>query len=115
LSRSIISDKYYILGLALSQMDGWVKEHKFHPAKKWRLDYANPGIKLAIEIEGGIWTLGRHTRGSGFKADMEKYNAASILGWGLLRYDSGTATDQKKGIIRIIEDVNNFIKIRGTK
>lgn len=63
-----------------------VPEFKFHSSRKWRFDYAIPEIKIAIECEGGIWTRGRHTRGKGYKADMEKYNAAVELGWKLLRF-----------------------------
>lgn len=62
------------------------KEFKFHDDRKWRIDYAYPDKKLAIEIEGGVWTKGRHTRGSGFIRDMEKYNALAEAGWRLLRY-----------------------------
>ena len=42
--------------------------------------------KVGIEIEGGAWTQGRHTRGKGFIADMEKYNHAALLGWRVLRF-----------------------------
>lgn len=63
-----------------------VPEYKFHPKRKWRFDYALPDQKLAIECEGGIWTNGRHTRGKGYKGDMEKYNAAIENGWKLLRF-----------------------------
>lgn len=63
-----------------------IPEFKFHPKRKWRFDYALPEMKLAIECEGGIWTNGRHTRGKGYKNDMEKYNEAVKLGWKLLRY-----------------------------
>ncbi len=65
---------------------GWVPEHKFHPTRKWRLDWADVKKKIAIETEGGVWVGGRHTSGSGFIKDMEKYNAAVLLGWKLLRY-----------------------------
>lgn len=41
---------------------------------------------IAVEIEGGIWTLGRHSRGKGMENDMIKYNAAAELGWRVLRY-----------------------------
>jgi very-short-patch-repair endonuclease len=63
-----------------------VSEYKFHPVRKWRFDYAYPEKRIAIEIEGGIYTAGRHTRGVGFAGDMEKYNAATMHGWSLLRY-----------------------------
>lgn len=63
------------------------KEYKFHPSRKWRLDYAWPDTKLAVEIEGAIWINGRHTRGSGFSKDMEKYNTLTLWGWHLLRFE----------------------------
>lgn len=61
-------------------------EYTFHPHRKWRFDYAWPLHKVAVEIEGGAFTQGRHTRGAGFIADMEKYNAAVLLGWRVLRF-----------------------------
>jgi very-short-patch-repair endonuclease len=61
-------------------------EYKFHPSRRWRIDYCYPDILLAIEIEGAIWQQGRHTRGSGFVKDMEKYNALTEAGYHLLRY-----------------------------
>lgn len=62
-----------------------VTEYQFHPKRKWRFDYAIPSHKIAIEVEGGAWINGRHNRASGFLKDMEKYNAAAVLGWRLLR------------------------------
>ncbi len=38
-----------------------------------------------MEVEGGAWTRGRHTRGKGFIGDMDKYNQAALLGYKLLR------------------------------
>lgn len=64
-----------------------VPEYRFHPTRKWRIDWyfeAN-GRRVALEVEGGVWTQGRHTRGSGFVKDMEKYNAISAAGIALLR------------------------------
>lgn len=65
-----------------------VREHKFHPTRRWKFDFAFPDAMLAIEAEGGIWSNGRHTRGSGYVADLEKYNQAVLLGWRVLRFDS---------------------------
>lgn len=62
------------------------REFRFHAQRKWRADFAVPARKLLIEIEGGAWTQGRHTRGNGFTADIEKYNAASCEGFTLLRF-----------------------------
>lgn len=60
-------------------------EYRFHPDRKWRFDYAWPDKMIALEVEGGVWSKGRHTRPSGFIGDMEKYNAAAVLGWRVIR------------------------------
>lgn len=62
-----------------------VKEHLFHPTRKWRLDYAVISHKIAIEVEGGVFTRGRHVRPIGFLNDIEKYNSATLLGWRIFR------------------------------
>jgi very-short-patch-repair endonuclease len=62
------------------------REYRFDPSRRWRIDYAWPDRKLLVELEGAIWVGGRHTRGSGFSKDCEKYNAASMLGYTLLRF-----------------------------
>jgi len=61
-------------------------EYRFHPQRRWRFDFAWPARKVACELEGGSWTKGRHTRGSGFAKDCEKYNAAAVRGWLVLRF-----------------------------
>lgn len=61
-------------------------EYKFHPLRKWRADYCWPIHKVLVEIDGGVWTQGRHTRGAGFLKDLEKLNAAALLGFRVLRY-----------------------------
>lgn len=65
-----------------------LREYKFHPVRLWRFDFAFVDHMLAVEIEGGIWTAGRHTTGTGFLHDIEKYNAATELGWRLLRFST---------------------------
>lgn len=62
-----------------------IPEFRFDRKRRWRFDYAWPEQKVALEVEGGVWIQGRHTRGSGFVKDMEKYNRAASLGWLVLK------------------------------
>ena len=60
-------------------------EHKFHPSRKWRFDFAHIPTKTAIEIEGGVGKMGRHQRPAGFREDCAKYFEAGLLGWRVFR------------------------------
>lgn len=64
------------------------REYRFAPPRRWRADFAVPARRLLLEVEGAIHTNGRHTRGSGYEADLEKYNAAALAGWTVLRYST---------------------------
>lgn len=70
-----------------------IPEHRFHPVRKWRWDYAYPASKLAIEVDGGVWVGGKHGRGSGIVKDHEKRNAGAVLGWRLLLVQPKQLTD----------------------
>ena len=87
--KSAARDSKYNLFIILMKQEGFTpnKEYKFHETRKWRFDFAFPNHKLAVEVEGAIWTNGRHTRGSGFIKDMEKYNTATESGWRILRFN----------------------------
>lgn len=60
-------------------------EVRFDSVRRWRFDYAWPKHRVALEVEGGAWSRGRHTRGSGFIADLEKYSEAAAQGWRVIR------------------------------
>jgi len=77
-----VTFSHVLRGLGLPEP---VAEHRFHATRKWRFDFAWPDLKVAVEVEGGIWVGGRHTRGKGFLADMEKYNNSAAAGWCVLR------------------------------
>jgi hypothetical protein len=75
----------------------YVPEYRFCIGRKWRFDWAVLGIRrkgtirgqavrMAIEINGSVWTQGRHTRGAGYIKDMEKRNFANLLGWTLFEF-----------------------------
>ncbi len=63
-----------------------VPEYLFAEPRKFRFDFAWPSVKVALEIEGGIYVQGRHSRGAGMEKDMEKYNLAAEAGWRVLRF-----------------------------
>lgn len=71
-------------------------EFKFCEHRRWRADFLILGTKILIEVEGGTWSGGRHTRGKGYEQDCEKYSWAAANGWTVLRFttqqvSSGTA------------------------
>jgi very-short-patch-repair endonuclease len=88
-----------------------VKEFRFHPIRKWRYDYAIPEYKVALEVEGGVWTEGRHTRPRGFLGDIEKYNSGTVMGWMILR----TTPDRllTKGTIDMLQLAIRFKLLAG--
>lgn len=74
-----------------------VHEFKFDDSRRWRVDYCFDGW-LCLEVEGGVWTEGRHTTGQGFMEDLQKYNELTIAGYSLVRctpadIQSGAAFD----------------------
>ena len=79
-------------------------EYRFHPKRKWRIDFAwnliarrqmvpeSPAVSLppcvydeperiALEVNGGIFTQGRHARGAGLLKEYEKMNALALAGY----------------------------------
>ena len=96
-----LSQHEILLGMHLKELGygDYQREFRFFPERKWRFDYAVPRRKLAIEIEGGIWGTvdrfgdasserGRHLRAAGYQADLDKYNAATALGWRVFRFST---------------------------
>ena len=73
-----------------------VHEYQFHPTRKWKFDYLF-GDNVALEVEGGLFGVGQpcptckrravagHSSIERIKRDMEKYNAAAVLGYVILR------------------------------
>lgn len=83
-----------------------VRELRFHNVRKWRFDYALPEYRIALEVEGGVWTGGRHTSPKGFLNDIEKYNTAAMMGWRVVRTTPDDLLKQAT-----IEMLRKFIEI----
>jgi hypothetical protein len=61
-----------------------VPEFVFAAPRKWRFDFAIPASKVALEVQGGLFSGGRHTRGAALLKEHEKLNRAACLGWRIL-------------------------------
>lgn len=78
-----------------------IHHHKFMDSRKFEFDFAFPDLKLAIEVQGGIWITSGHTKGKGIKQDHDKNQNACALGWQILYC---CPDDIKKGVaIKFIE------------
>jgi very-short-patch-repair endonuclease len=93
---------YAMLGADLPALK---TEYRFHPVRRWRFDYCIPEYKIAIELEGGVHSGGRHTRGKGFIEDCYKYNAATCLGYRVLRYTS----EHLKNPLAVIAEIRQLV------
>ena len=114
LARKLANEKraleYEMFRRKLAAFTGCVvgKEHFFaRPVREWRIDVVILDLKIGIEIEGGVWTNGRHTRGKGFIEDMEKYNAAVTFGWVILRF-----TPQDLNKITTFETIKKVVELK---
>lgn len=109
--------------LAERGLTGFTREFRFHPHRKWELDVACPSRLIAIEINGGVHKAnrnaracpkckevpqGRHNRTRGYLNDLEKINAAQLLGWIVLQF---TPAQVRQG--RAIKEVGIAYALRG--
>lgn len=53
----------------------------------WRIDFAWPRQKIALEVDGGTWIKGGggHNTGKGYEGDRDKDAALLVRGWRVLR------------------------------
>ena len=78
-NKQIVSQTFKTCGLPKP-----VFEYRFHPVRKWRIDVAFPDSKVALEVQGGIFIQGRHSRGAAMLKEWEKLNALAGMGWRVL-------------------------------
>src|SRR5688572_18089521 len=74
-------EELLVLHLKATKLPMPTREHRFHGERGWRFDFAWPDRKIAVECEGGC-----HRIDGRFQRDIEKYNAAQLDGWVVLRF-----------------------------
>lgn len=106
-SKALIWIEQNLQEWAIENGAGVSYEYRFHMVRKWRFDFAvfKQPHKIAVEFEGGIFLKkSGHNTAIHYTKDVEKYNAATLLDWKVLRY---TALNYKN----VIRDLNEVIKI----
>lgn len=88
------------------------QEIRFHPARKWRLDFGWPELRLGVELQGTSFSGTHHQRSDGLHNDCLKLNAAQLLGWTVLLY---TSVDLKERPVQVIEEVAAEARKRSRK
>lgn len=105
-SKIPVTEEYCFAAAHVGEGKGIRSRLKDAGLKNWRFDFAFVDQKIAVEVEGGGWTGGRHTRGKGFSEDLIKYDAAMNLGWTVYRCDGSMI---KNGCA-----INTIIKLLGS-
>jgi len=87
---SSLESKFLLIVQGLPQP---VREYRFHPTRRWRFDFAYVEQKLGIEVDGGAFSTGRHNRAIPQAEDNHKTNAAILLGWRVLKFNTVNMKD----------------------
>lgn len=106
-----MSDAETLLSVQLQQAGiPFEREYRFAPPRRWRADFGLlnhsewylldafeiPLVELVdtlVEIDGGGYIAGRHSRGAGMEKDAEKQSAAAILGYRVIRCTPAQVND----------------------
>jgi very-short-patch-repair endonuclease len=86
-------------------LTGYVREYQAIPGRRFRFDFAWKKERLLVEINGGTYSKGAHSTGTGINRDYEKGNLAVLNGWRVLSFDtkmvkSGAALEVVEHILR---------------
>lgn len=104
---------FYYLNRLADDLPPVVREYRFHPTRRWRLDAAWPGYKIAAEVDGGEYAPrgGRHNTNK----DREKMNAAAAAGWHVLRFSGSMIRNDPVGCIKAVREAFEFSQANNPK
>ena len=111
LSR-INSDKLrdFIISYSELPADVVVAEYSFAKSRKFRADVAIPLWRIIAEVDGGIYTGGRHTTASGHITDSDKMCCAAERGWSFWRCHADI-----NAIIALAVRIVSYMKVSSRK
>lgn len=102
---SKLEDKFFVLMTEAAPDIKILRWQKVIKGRRFEFDFCLPDYRILIEIQGAVFSGGRHTRGYGYTADCEKLRLATFDGWKVLWYTSRDIT--KENIDRLVEYVQN--------
>jgi len=85
--------------------EGCIRQYPAILGRGYLWDFAWPEARLLVEIHGGTFVGGAHSRGARQRKDFEKQNAAVMAGWRVLTFDTtmvrdGTAIMTVENVLR---------------
>lgn len=80
-------------------------EQRLVPGRRWRADLAWPSHRVAIELQGGIWTRGHHVRGREYEHDCEKMLHAAAQGWRVLPLTWTMLVHNPQEVARLLNEI----------
>lgn len=90
---------HYLSFMAPDLKAGMVEQYRIAPGRRFKWDFAWPEKKTAIELHGGLWTYGAHSRPAGVQRDMTKANVATLAGWRVLYFSTDDLEDDPETVI----------------
>jgi very-short-patch-repair endonuclease len=75
----------------------YVTEFVFASPRRWRFDVAWPTLRVAVELDGGVYQHGGGRHGQ--DGDRHKLNRAALDGWCVLRFSTAMLRDDPAGCI----------------
>jgi very-short-patch-repair endonuclease len=79
----------------------WRSQYEFlRPDRKYRADFAELTHRLLVEVQGGSWISGAHSRGGGYERDCVRMAEATIAGWTIL-YVTGDMVNDGRALVLV--------------
>jgi len=105
-------ENLFAMQLDSAGLTGYVREYQAIPGRKFRFDFAfiQPEHRLLIEINGGTYNGGAHSRGVGLNRDYEKGNLAVVHNWRVLSFD--TKQVKSGAALEVVEQLINNQSIK---
>lgn len=91
-------------GYPLAHDDFSIRLPYTNTGRKFKADFVHTGAKVAIEIQGGTWSGGKHGRGPGIQTDALKLALAQRNGWQLYQVVPGSEREMMPLILGAIVD-----------